>query len=91
MDKIIPISDLQVHAKKYVDMVKNTSDPVVVTQRGRAAVVIVSYDEYEGLKATQLETSFPDWRRRLDRAERELKSGKSVSLETLLRRRRAAA
>jgi prevent-host-death family protein len=91
MDKIIPISDLQSHAKKYVDQVKNTADPVIVTQRGRAAAVLVSYEEYEGMAATRLEMSFPDWRRRLNRAERELKSGKVVSLDTLLRKRRAAA
>jgi PHD/YefM family antitoxin component YafN of YafNO toxin-antitoxin module len=37
MDKIIPISDLQTKAKKYVDQVKETEEPVVITQRGRAA------------------------------------------------------
>ena len=91
MDKIIPISDLQTNAKKYVDQVKNTAEPLIVTQRGRAAAVLVSYEEYEGMAATQLEMSFPDWRRHLDRAESEMKSGKSISLEGLLRKRRIAA
>jgi prevent-host-death family protein len=91
MDKIIPISDLQTHAKQYVDQVKNTTEPLIITQRGRAAAVLVSYQEYEGMVATQLEMSFPDWRQRLDRAEHELKSGKALSLESLLRKRRIAA
>ncbi len=87
MDKIIPISDLQTKAKKYVDQVKETDEAVVITQRGRAAAVLVSYETYEGLLATRDEMSFPDWERRLGRARRESKQGKSVSLETYLKRR----
>src|SRR5262249_44743265 len=53
MDKIIPISDLQTKAKQYVEQVKETDQPVVITQRGRAAAVLVSYESYEGLLATR--------------------------------------
>ena len=70
MDKIIPISDLQTKAKKYVDQVRETETPVIVTQRGRPSAVLVSYESYEGLLATQDEMSFPDWRKRLARAKR---------------------
>jgi len=87
MDKIIPISDLQTKAKKYVDQVKETDEAVVITQRGRAAAVLVSYETYEGLLATRDEMSSPDWERRLERARRESKQGKSVSLDTYLKRR----
>ncbi|MDE2510806.1 MAG: type II toxin-antitoxin system Phd/YefM family antitoxin, partial [Elusimicrobia bacterium] len=38
MNKIIPISDLQTSAKKYVEQVRETDEPVIVTagksQRG---------------------------------------------------------
>jgi prevent-host-death family protein len=87
MDKIIPISDLQTKAKKYVDQVKETDEPVVITQRVRAAAVLVSYETYEGLLATRDEMSFPDWDRRPERARRESKQGKSVPLDTYLKRR----
>ena len=53
MDKIIPISDLQTKAKQYVDQVKETDQPVVITQRGRAAAVLVSYESYESHSYTQ--------------------------------------
>jgi prevent-host-death family protein len=86
MDKIIPISDLQSKAKKYVDQVKKTSEPVVITQRGRAAAVLVNYEEFEGLVATQREMSFADWGKRLERAKHE--SGKGMSLESYLKRRK---
>ena len=87
MDKIIPISDLQTQAKKYVEQVKETEQSVVITQRGRAAAVLVSYDAYEGLLATRDEMSYPDWDRRLRQAKRDSKQGKGVSLDGYLKRR----
>lgn len=87
MEKIIPISDLQTKAKKYVEQVKETDEAVVITQRGRAAAVLVSFESYEGLLATRDEMRFPDWERRVARARRESSQGKAVSLDTYLKRR----
>ncbi|MBL0216592.1 MAG: type II toxin-antitoxin system Phd/YefM family antitoxin [Myxococcales bacterium] len=87
MDKIIPISDLQTQAKKYVDQVKETDQPVVITQRGRAAAVLISVETYDGLVATRDEMSYPDWEARLRRAQRESKQGKRVSLDDYVARR----
>lgn len=87
MDKVIPISDLQTKAKQYVEQVKDTDQPVVITQRGRAAAVLMSVESYEGFLATRDETSYPDSQRRLRRARREAKQGKSVSLDGYLKRR----
>jgi prevent-host-death family protein len=81
MEKIIPISDLQTQAKKIVESVKQTRDPVVITQRGRPAALLVNYEDYEGMVATLEEMSEPDWRERLAEAERDSKAGKSVELE----------
>ena len=88
MDKIIPISDLQTKAKKYVEQVRETEEPVIVTQRGRASAVLVSYEAYEGMLAMQDEMSFPDWRERLVRARKESAAGKSVSLDAYIARRK---
>ncbi len=88
MDKVIPISDLQSQAKKYVDHVKDTDQPVVITQRGRAAAVLVSYDAFEGFLATTDEMmTYPDWKRRLQRALRESHQGKRVTLDAYVKRR----
>ena len=87
MDKIIPISDLQTKAKQYVEQVKETDQPVVITQRGRAAAVLVSYESYEGFLATRDEMSYSDWDQRLRRAKRESRQAKGVSLDTYLKRR----
>jgi prevent-host-death family protein len=87
MDKVIPISDLQSKAKKYVDQVKETDQPVVITQRGRAAAVLVSYEAFEGFLATRDEMSYGDWAQRLERAQRESRKGKRVSLDAYVKRR----
>lgn len=88
MEKIIPISLLQTSAKKYVDLVRDTDEPVVITQRGRPAAVLVSYEEFEGVWITKDEMSYPDWKKRYARAEKELREGKGQSLESYLRERK---
>lgn len=87
MDKVIPISDLQSKAKKYVDQVKETDQPVVITQRGRAAAVLLSYEAYEGFLATRDEMTYPDWEHRLRRAANEGQRGKATSLDAYVKRR----
>ena len=88
MDKIIPITDLQTKAKKYVEQVRETEESVIVTQRGRASAVLVSYVVYEGMLALQDEMSYPDFQKRMTRVRREQAAGKTVSLEDILARRK---
>ncbi len=87
MEKIIPISDLQTRAKKIVESVKHTRDPVIITQRGRPAALLVNYEDYEGMMATLEEMGQPDWRERLAEAERDSKSGRGIELEEFKARR----
>lgn len=47
VSKIIPITDLRHDAAKVLKQVKDTHDPLVITQRGRAAAVILSVEAYE--------------------------------------------
>jgi prevent-host-death family protein len=67
--------------------VKKTRDPVIITQRGRPAALLVNYEEYEGMTATLEEMSQPDWRERLAEAERDSKAGKGLELEEFKARR----
>ncbi len=41
---IIPVSDLRSNVKQTLELVKN--EPVVLTQRGRAAAVLLNIDAY---------------------------------------------
>ena len=81
MEKIIPISELQSQAKRIIEGVKQTRDPVIITQRGRPAALLVNYEDYEGMVATLEEMSQPDWRERLAQAERDSRAGKGIGLE----------
>ena len=81
MKKIIPISELQSQAKRIIEGVKQTRDPMIITQRGRPASLLVNYEDYEGMVATLEEMCQPDWRERLAEAERDSRAGKGVELE----------
>ncbi|MBI4063992.1 MAG: type II toxin-antitoxin system Phd/YefM family antitoxin [Elusimicrobia bacterium] len=88
MDNIIPISSLQSKAKKYVDLVRRTHEPIVITQRGKTACVLVDYDSYWGHRATQDEMIYSDWKKRLTQAQKESKRGLGKSLEGYLASRK---
>ena len=88
-DAIVPISELQTRSRELVEQVKRTGSPIVVTQRGRPAAMLVNYDLYEGHLATLDEMSFPDWEQRLARARKEIEAGKLVPHERVLVRARS--
>lgn len=85
--KVISISDLRRRARELVDQIAEDEQPVVITRRGRAAAVLVSYGTFAGLVATWAEMSFPDWKRRLRRARQESRRGTRVSLDAYVKRR----
>ena len=47
MPQIVPISDLRQGAAALLKKVRESRDPVVVTQRGRPAAVLLSVEEFE--------------------------------------------
>ena len=46
MRKIIPITDLQRQSSQIVNELSKSDEPVVITQRGRAAAVLLSAERY---------------------------------------------
>jgi len=44
---IIPISDLRQDAASVIQKLKGSKEPLVITQRGRAAAIMLSIEEYE--------------------------------------------
>ncbi len=86
MFPIIPITDLQLKTRKFVQQVRETRQPIIITQRGRAAAVLASAEDFEGMLATLEEVSYPDWRQKLDRGKRDLEEGRTVALESYLKK-----
>jgi len=77
--RIIPISDLRQNASDVVRGVSSSGEPVFITQRGRAAAVMVSMQVYE---RSQHEL---DLLRLLARGEKEIELGVGYDLEDVLK------
>lgn len=78
MPEIVPISDLRQDAASLLKRVRDSRNPVVVTQRGRAAAVLLSVEEYER-RERDLELL-----RLLAQGEKEIAAGVGHSLEDVL-------
>jgi prevent-host-death family protein len=75
---IIPVTDLRQDAAAALKRVRGSRQPVVITQRGRAAAVLLGIEAYEEAeKERQL-------LRMLARGEREIAAGKGYDLDQVL-------
>jgi prevent-host-death family protein len=75
---IIPITDLRQDATTILKRVTSSKEPLVITQRGRATVVMVSMEAYEHSQH-ELELL-----RLLARGEKEIEAGKGYDLDGVL-------
>jgi prevent-host-death family protein len=76
--EIIPVSDLRQDAAAVLKRVRNSNEPLIVTQRGRAAAVMLSVKSYE---QTDHERQIL---LQLLRGEREIAAGDGYDLESVL-------
>jgi prevent-host-death family protein len=77
--KIIPISDLRQNASNIIKGVSATKQPVFITQRGRAAAVMVSMEAYEDAQHEM------DILRLLAKGEKEIEAGVGYDLDEVLK------
>ena len=75
---IVPVSEFRQGAAELLKRVRKTRGPVVVTQRGRAAAVLLSVDEYER-RERELEIL-----KLLAQGEKEIAAGVGYSLDEVL-------
>ncbi len=78
LPQIIPVTDLRQDAAAVLRRVRESREPVIITQRGRAAAVILSVEEYER------EHSERQVLRLLARGEKELAAGEGFDLDAVL-------
>ncbi len=50
--KVHPITDLEIHTKEIIDQAVHSGEPVLITQNGRARVVVIDAKWYEDAQAT---------------------------------------
>ena len=75
---IVPISDLRQGAADVLAQVRKSRQPVVITQRGRAAAVMISVESYEESEKER------ELLRRIAQGEREIAKGKGFDLRDVL-------
>jgi prevent-host-death family protein len=75
---IVPITDLRQDATAIIKRVAKSREPLIITQRGRAAAVMVSVEDYEHARH-ELELL-----RLLAKGEKEIEKGKGYDLDTVL-------
>ena len=78
LPNIVPISDLRQDAAKVLKQVRNSREPLIITQRGRAAAVLLSLESFERSERDK------ELLRLLARGEREIAAGKGYDLEAVL-------
>ncbi|MCZ7626476.1 MAG: prevent-host-death family protein [Candidatus Methylomirabilota bacterium] len=75
---IIPITDLRQDAASVLKRVKGAKEPVIITQRGRAAAVMMSTDAYEKAERDRQLLLL------LARGDKEIASGKGYDLDSVM-------
>jgi prevent-host-death family protein len=76
---IVPVTDLRQDAAAVLARVRKSPRPVVITQRGRAAAVMVSAEAYERAESERQILKL------LARGEREIAKGKGYDLDSVLK------
>ena len=75
---IVPITDLRQDAAAVLNRLRNSDDPIVVTQRGRAVAVLQSVDSYEQGERER------DILRKLAAGEQDLAAGRTHAFDEVM-------
>jgi prevent-host-death family protein len=75
---IIPVSDLRQDAAKILKQLKDSKEPLIITQRGRAAAVMLSVETFKRSEHDK------ELLRLLAKGEREIGIGEGYDLEAVL-------
>jgi prevent-host-death family protein len=80
--KVLPLAEVKAKLSKLVGEVQATDNEVTITKNGRAAAVLVSYDEFESWKETVAVTSDRHLMRELRKGIGDLKRGRAKLFRT---------
>jgi len=75
---IIPVSDLRQDAAKLLKKLNKNNEPLIITQRGRAAAVLIGVEAYEKFENEK------ELLRILAKGEREVALGEGYDFDTVL-------
>ena len=75
---ILPVSDLRQDAAKILKKLRDSKEPIIITQRGRAAAVIIGVEAYEKAEHDK------EILRLLAKGDKEIEIGEGYDLDTVL-------
>jgi prevent-host-death family protein len=75
---ILPVSDLRQNAAKVLKKLRDKNEPIIITQRGRAAAVIIGVEAYEKSEHDK------EILRLLAKGEKEIEIGEGYDIDTVL-------
>ena len=78
LPNIVPISDLRQDAAKVLKRVRDSREPLIITQRGRAAAVMLSVESFERSECDK------ELLYLLAMGEREIEAGEGYDLDAVL-------
>ncbi len=78
-DQILPVTEVKKGFLPLIKKVQKLSESIAITRNGRAAAVLLSMEEYEGLLETIEILSHPKLLKLLRKSRKELDAGKFVS------------
>lgn len=78
LSNIIPVSDLRQDAAKLLKQLNKNNEPLIITQRGRAAAVIIGVEAYEKSEHEK------ELLRLLAKGDKEIELGEGYDLDTVL-------
>jgi prevent-host-death family protein len=76
--EIVPITDLRQDSSAVLKRLRSLREPIIITQRGRAAAVMLSVEEYERTENERQILLL------LARGEKEIAQGKGHTLDNVL-------
>jgi prevent-host-death family protein len=86
MKHIIPVTDLQRQAAKVLSDVNASSEPIIITQRGRASAVLLSAKRYAEIEKDLEAFDDLELERLIAAGERDIANGNTLSHEEVKRR-----
>jgi len=75
---ILPVSDLRQDAAKILKQLRDSKNPIIITQRGRAAAVLIGVEAYEKSEHDK------ELLHLLAKGDREIETGEGYDLDTVL-------
>lgn len=78
LTNIIPVSDLRQSAARLLKQLSKNKDPLIITQRGRAAAVMIGVEAYEESEQEK------ELLRLLVKGDKEIEVGEGDDLNTIL-------